>query len=392
VSKVTSLLIKLFIKNGENSNLAVVRTRFGLLSGCVGIALNLVLCTAKFLTGFFSNSIAITVDAVNNLSDAGSSVINLLGFKYAVKPADKEHPFGHGRVEYVAAMAISFVILVMGIELAKNSIAKIANPEPVVFSYLSATILIATMFAKLWLAFFYRDIGRRINSPAMTAVVADSFSDIAATGATLVALIVSRFTDIPFDGYVGLVVSIFVFSAGIGIIKNTIGPLLGEPLDKDLVKNVEKTILSYDGVVGIHDLILHNYGPARILGSVHAEVPADNDIIKSHDTIDLIERDILRDFGIEMVIHMDPIIVNDEHIDLLHALVLDIVLEIDETLAIHDFRVVDGPTHTNLIFDLVVPYSYKINSTELVEMISQRLNRLNSRMFAVITIDRSFTQ
>lgn len=350
------------------------------------------LCAAKFITGYFTNSIAISVDAVNNLSDAGSSVINLLGFKFAGKPADEEHPFGHGRVEYVAALVVSFIILVMGVELAKSSILKIISPEPVIFSYLSASVLLMTMFVKLWLAFFYRNIGRKIESPAMIAVVADSFSDIAATGATLLALIASKFTVIHLDGYIGLIVSIFVFSAGIGIIKNTIGPLLGEPPDEDFVKSIEEKIMSYDGVVGIHDLILHNYGPGRVLGSVHAEVPSDSDIMQSHDTIDLIEREIRHDFGIELVIHMDPIVVNDEHIDLLQAMVLDIVLDIDENFAIHDFRVVDGPTHTNLIFDLVVPYNYQIKSSTIIELIRNALSEVNSRMFAVITVDQSYTK
>jgi len=367
-----------------------IRTQYGVLSGFTGIAVNVLLCIAKFVTGYFTNSIAISVDAANNLADAGSSVINLLGFKYAGKPADEEHPFGHGRVEYVAALAVSFVILIMGIELAKSSVTKIFSPEDVVFSYLSAAVLIITMLVKLWLAFFYRNIGKRIQSPQMIAVVTDSFSDIAATGAALLVLIASKFTDVHIDGFIGLIVSVFVFSAGITIVKNTIGPLLGEPPDEDFVKKVEERILSYDGVSGIHDLILHNYGPGRLLGSVHAEVPADSNMMKSHDTIDLIEREIRQDFGIELVIHMDPVVVNDEHIDLLHAMVLDIVLEIDENLAIHDFRVVDGPTHTNLIFDLVVPYNYKIIGSKLTEMIAKKLANVNSRMFAVITVEQSY--
>ena len=366
--------------------------RLGLLSGFTGIAVNLLLCFAKFITGYFTNSIAISVDAANNLADAGSSVINLLGFKFAGKPADEEHPFGHGRVEYVAALAVSFIILIMGIELAKSSVAKIFSPEDVVFSYFSAAVLIMTMLVKLWLAFFYRTIGRKIQSPQMIAVVTDSFSDIAATGAALLVLIFSKFSQVHIDGFVGLIVSVFVFSAGIRIVKDTISPLLGEPPDEDFVKQVEERILSYDGVSGIHDLILHNYGPGRLLGSVHAEVPSDSNMMKSHDTIDLIEREIRQNFGIELVIHMDPIVVNDDHIDLLHAMVLDIVLEIDESLAIHDFRVVDGPTHTNLIFDLVVPYHYEITGNKLTEMIAKKLTGVNSRMFAVITVEQSYTK
>ncbi len=370
----------------------IVRTRYGILSGFVGICLNLALCAAKFITGTMTNSIAITVDAANNLSDAGSSVINLMGFKFADKPADEEHPFGHGRLEYIAALVVSLVILLMGIELAKNSIAKIISPEPVIFKWISVLILVFTMFAKLWLAFFYRNVGKRINSPAMSAVVADSLSDIAATGSTLFALFVSKFTSIPIDGYIGLIVSVFVFSAGIGIIKNTIGPLLGEPPEEEFVKAIEKKILSYDGVVGMHDLLLHNYGPGRIFGSVHAEVPSSTNIMQSHDTIDLIEREIKQEFGIELVIHMDPIVVDDEHIDLLHALVLDMVLEIDDSLSIHDFRVVDGPTHTNLVFDLVTPHNYPIKSINLINDVSKRLSKLNDKYYAVINVEQSFTK
>lgn len=388
----TALLIRLSQRNCKSALQTEVRIRLGLLSGFTGIAVNLLLCFAKFITGYFTNSIAISVDAANNLADAGSSVINLLGFKFAGKPADEEHPFGHGRVEYVAALAVSFIILIMGIELAKSSVAKIFSPEDVVFSYFSAAVLIMTMLVKLWLAFFYRTIGRKIQSPQMIAVVTDSFSDIAATGAALLVLIFSKFSQVHFDGFIGLIVSVFVFSAGIKIVKDTIGPLLGEPPDEDFVKKVEERILSYDGVSGIHDLILHNYGPGRLLGSVHAEVPSDSNMMKSHDTIDLIEREIRQDFGIELVIHMDPIVVNDEHIDLLHAMVLDIVLEIDESLAIHDFRVVDGPTHTNLIFDLVVPYHYEITGNKLTEMIAKKLAGVNSRMFAVITVEQSYTK
>jgi len=351
------------------------------------------LCIAKFITGALTQSIAITVDAANNLSDTGSSIINLLAFKFADKPADEEHPFGHGRLEYISALIVSIIILIVGVEFAKSSITKIIKPEPVVFSYLAAGILIMTMFAKLWLAIFYRSVGKRITSQAMSAVVLDSLIDIGATGSTLIALIVSKFfPTIHIDGYIGLVVSVFVFSAGIGIIRNTIGPLLGEPPDVEFVKNIEKKILSYDGVLGIHDLMLHNYGPGRVFGSVHAEVPADNNIILSHDTIDLIEREVKQEFGIELVIHMDPIVVDDEHIDRLHALVLDMILEIDDKLAIHDFRVVDGPTHTNLVFDLVTPHKYPVSSSKLIQEVSEKLSKLNNKYYAVITVEQGYTK
>lgn len=378
------------MKDSKNPALSAVRTRYGLLSGVVGIVVNILLCGVKFVVGSIANSIAISVDAVNNLSDAGSSIISLLGFKFAGKPADEEHPFGHGRIEYVSALIVSFIILLMGFEAAKTSIDKILNPEDVRFSVLSASVLAATMAVKLWLAFFYKNIDKKIDSPAVKALVVDSLSDIVATGATLTVLIVSLFSKVQIDGYIGLIVAVFIFSSGIGIVKTTIGPLLGEPPEEAFVKNIEKKILSYEGVLGIHDLLLHNYGPGRIFGSVHVEVPSNIDVLKSHDTVDRIEHDIKKEFGIDVVIHMDPLVVDDVHIDLLHALVLDMVLGIDEQLSIHDFRVVEGLTHTNLIFDLVTPYKYPVKSSVLAGEIRTRLNKLNSRYHAVVTVEQSF--
>jgi cation diffusion facilitator family transporter len=350
------------------------------------------LCSVKFFIGSITNSIAITVDAANNLADAGSSIINLLGFKFAGKPADDEHPFGHGRIEYVSALIVAFIILMMGVELAKSSIGKIITPEDIHFSFLSAGVLAIAMFAKLWLAFFYRNIGKKIDSPTMKAMFTDSLSDIVATGATLLVLVFSLFSTVNIDGYIGLIVAALILLAGIGIIKSTIGPLLGEPPEETYVKKIEERVLSYDGIIGIHDLILHNYGPGRVFGSVHAEIPANNDIMKSHDTIDTIERDIKLEFGMNMVIHMDPLVVDDDHIDLLHALVLDLVLDIDEQLSMHDFRVVEGPTHTNLIFDLVTPHNFHIKSSVLIDEICTRLSKLNSNYYAVITVEQSFVK
>lgn len=386
----TNLLIKLFIKEAHNLESPLVRTRFGVMSGGVGVILNLLLFAAKLLTGTMTNSISITVDAFNNLSDAGSSSVTLFGFRLAGKPADKEHPFGHGRLEYIAALIISFAILMMGVELLKASFDKILHPQPVVFRIAAVVILVASMAAKLWLAYFNRQIGRRIHSPAMSAVVADSLSDTAATGVTLIALIVSPYTNLPLDGYIGLLVATFVFAAGIGILKETVGPLLGEPPAKSLVQEIQQTILAYDGVVGIHDLILHNYGPGRLFGSVHAEVCAEEDIMKSHDTIDLIERDIKTRFGVNMVIHMDPLVTDDAHVNALYKMTEEIVHGIDEALSIHDFRVVEGPTHTNLIFDLVTPHKYKSKSAGLIRTVCDKINASDCRCFAVITVEQSF--
>lgn len=387
---VTNLLVKLFVKDAHDFDSPLVRTRYGVMSGSVGIVLNILLFAAKLLTGALTNSISITIDAFNNLSDAGSSGVTLVGFRLAGKPADKEHPFGHGRLEYVAALVVSFAILMMGVELIKASFDKILHPQPLVFRTAAVAILAASMAAKLWLAYFNRQIGRRIHSPAMSAVVADSLSDTAATGVTLIALIVSRYTDLPLDGYIGLLVAAFVFAAGIGILKETVGPLLGEPPAKELVQEIQQTILAYEGVVGIHDLILHNYGPGRLFGSVHAEVCAEEDIMKSHDTIDLIERDIKGRFGVDMVIHMDPLVTDDARVNALCEMTEKIVRGIDETLSIHDFRVVDGPTHTNLIFDLVTPYGYKAKSAALITTVCDKISESDSRCFAVITVEQSF--
>lgn len=389
---ITALLIKLFVKDSKNAGSpANLRTRYGLLSGVVGIVVNVSLCGIKFVIGSITGSIAISVDAVNNLADAGSSVISLVGFRFARKPADEEHPFGHGRVEYISALIVSFIILMMGVEAAKTSIQKIINPESIRFSLLPVAVLAITMLVKLWLAFFYRKVDKKIDSPAIRALVTDSLSDIVATGATLFVLVFSLFSTVQIDGYIGLLVAVFIFLAGIGIIKDTIGPLLGEPPEEAFVKRIEKKILSYEGVIGIHDLLLHNYGPGRIFGSVHAEVPAGTDIMKSHDIIDNIEREVKQEFGIALVIHMDPLVVDDVHIELLHALVLDLILDIDERLSMHDFRVVEGLTHTNLIFDLVTPHKYPMKSSVLVSEIRKRLSKLNSNYYAVVTVEQSYT-
>lgn len=386
----TCLLIKLFVKDSGNIRSQTVRTRYGLLSGWVGIFLNILLFGAKLTAGSLTNSISITADAINNLSDAGSSAVTLLGVRFAGKPSDDEHPFGHGRFEYISALIVSFIILAMGIELAKNSVDKIIHPEPLIFSFPVVLILAATMFAKLWLAFFNRRLGKRINSPTMQAVVKDSLSDIAATSATLVSLIVSKYTGISIDGYMGIIVAGFIFSAGIGIIKSIIGPLLGESPNQDLVIKIKEKILSYEDITGLHDLILHNYGPGRFFGSVHAEVPVDIDIIQGHDTADLIERDIKREYGISMVVHIDPIAVSDERTNYLKSRVADIVASIDERYEIHDFRIVESPSHTNLIFDLVIPHKHSVKRRDIAFQLENKIRELDETYYAVITVEHTF--
>lgn len=386
----TQLLIKLFVKDYQNTESEAVRVRYGTLSGLVGIAINIILSVSKMIFGAITKSISIIADGANNTFDAISSIINLVGFKISGKPADDEHPFGHGRIEYVSALTLSFFILIMGVELIKTSIDKFRNPETVIFSVPAVIVLIISILAKLWLAIFNRNVGKRINSVAVNAIVTDSLGDIAATTCSLIALISSKFTDLPIDAVMGIVVALVIIYAGIDIIKGTIGPLLGEPPEKEIVDRLEKLVMSYDGVVGIHDLVLHCYGHSKIYGSLHAEVPADIDILHSHDTIDLIERQVKEQLGIEISIHMDPII-NDERTHELKSEVNRIVKEICPEASIHDFRIVDGPTHTNLIFDALLPRKSPLTEQEFNDLITSKIKELDKKYFTVINIDRSFT-
>lgn len=386
----TDLLIKIFIKDCENTDNEKLRIKYGILSGIVGIILNFILSVFKMIFGALTKSISIVADGANNIFDAISSIISLAGFKISGKPADDEHPFGHGRVEYVSALTLAFFILLMGVELIKSSIDKFKNPEAVIFSIPAVIVLVFSILAKIWLAVFNKKIGKRIHSVTVNAVVADSIGDIAATTCSLIALIASKFTDFPVDAVMGIIVALVVIYAGIGIIKDTMGPLLGEPPDKETVEKLEKTVLSYDGVIGIHDLVLHSYGHSRIIGSVHAEVPADRDLLVSHDLIDTIERDIRNHLGIEISIHMDPVVVNDEHTEKYKTMLGEIIAEISPEITMHDFRIVDGPTHTNLIFDLVLPRKSELTEQDLKDMVDSMVTAKDSRCFTVINIDRTY--
>lgn len=383
-------LVKLFIKDSENTKSTVVREKYGILSGVTGIIVNVILAAAKFLIGTMSRSIAITGDALNNLSDAGSNIVTLVGFKMANAKPDKEHPFGHGRIEYVAALVVGFIVELMGVELIKTSIEKIKTPEPAVFSAAAVVVLLFSMTGKIWLALFNRYLGKRIDSPAMTAVVADSISDTVATASTLLALILSCFTSLPVDGIFGIVVALFIMYSGFGILKESVGIILGTPPSKELVDELKKFILSHDGIIGMHDLVIHSYGATRTFASVHVEVPSTIDILKAHDTTDLIEREVQKRFGIQLVVHLDPLVVNDERVDELHSLVIGYCREIDPSLSIHDFRVVDGPTHTNLIFDLVVPFGFKYSEKQTKELLKEKIQSENENYFAVITAESSY--
>ncbi len=385
-----AILIKLFIRDSENTGNIKVREAYGTLGSITGIVLNLVLAVAKYFAGVISGSISVTADAINNLSDAGSSIISLIGVKLSTKPADKDHPYGHGRVEYISALAVSFVVLLMGIELFKSSVDKITNPVPVKFNWVSLIILVVSILAKLWLGFLNKQLGTKINSAPMIAVMKDSFSDCLATGVALVAIIVSAFSEIAVDGYLGIIVAGFIFLAGFNILKDTMADLLGKPADREFTEEIEKKILSYNKIVGVHDMIIHDYGPGRKFASAHAEVSSKDDIMEIHDIIDLAERDILNEYGLIISIHTDPIVTDDERINQLKDMTTKIVKEISEEMSIHDFRVVDGPTHTNLIFDLIAPHKFHMNNDEIRKAIEDKLSKIDERYFVVITIEHSF--
>lgn len=382
-------LIRRFVPDWQQVQRTDVRERYGTLAAAVGILSNIFLCIIKGLIGLFSGSIAVTADAVNNLSDAGSSVITLLAFKIAGKPADEEHPYGHARMEYISGMAVSFIIILLGLELMGSSFEKILHPEEVGVSALTYLVLIVSIAVKLWQGMFNRNLGKRISSEALQATAADSLNDVFSTGAVLLSTLVYQFTAIPIDGWVGMLVAIFITISGVKLIMETGSPLLGQAPDPQMVRELEEKITAYDGVIGIHDLQVHNYGPGRVFATVHAEVPANRDILVSHDIIDNIEREVGHEMNLNLVIHMDPVVTDDERLNQLHAQVQQIVAGIDSNLSMHDFRAVFGPTHTNLVFDVVVPPGFSLSDSELSRRIEQQVQTLGS-YFCVITVDHNY--
>ena len=382
-------LIRRFVPDWQQVQRTDVRERYGTLAAAVGILSNIFLCIIKGLIGLFSGSIAVTADAVNNLSDAGSSVITLLAFKIAGKPADEEHPYGHARMEYISGMAVSFIIILLGLELMGSSFEKILHPEEVGVSALTYLVLIVSIAVKLWQGMFNRSLGKRISSEALQATAADSLNDVFSTGAVLLSTLVYQFTAIPIDGWVGMLVAIFITVSGVKLIMETGSPLLGQAPDPQMVRELEEKITAYDGVIGIHDLQVHNYGPGRVFATVHAEVPANRDILVSHDIIDNIEREVGHEMNLNLVIHMDPVVTDDERLNHLHAQVQQIVVGIDSNLSMHDFRAVFGPTHTNLVFDVVVPPGFSLSDSELSRRIEQQVQTLGS-YFCVITVDHNY--
>lgn len=384
-------LIRRFVPDWQQVQRTDVRERYGTLAAAVGILSNIFLCIIKGLIGLFSGSIAVTADAVNNLSDAGSSVITLLAFKIAGKPADEEHPYGHARMEYISGMAVSFIIILLGLELMGSSFEKILHPEEVGVSALTYLVLIVSIAVKLWQGMFNRNLGKRISSEALQATAADSLNDVFSTGAVLLSTLVYQFTAIPIDGWVGMLVAIFITVSGVKLIMETGSPLLGQAPDPQMVRELEEKITAYDGVIGIHDLQVHNYGPGRVFATVHAEVPANRDILVSHDIIDNIERDFQRDMGIQLVIHLDPVVTGDERTNKLREQVGSLLHVVYPQAAMHDFRVVWGVTHSNVVFDVAVPFSLADSDDQVKERIAQAVSTLDPTYRAVVTVDREST-
>ena len=385
-----SLLSKIFIKNHTDFKDVAVRRAYGMLCGICGIVLNLFLFGVKFLAGTLTGSIAITADAFNNLADAGSSIITLFGFRLAGQKPDPEHPFGHGRMEYISGLFVSIAILIMGYELAKTSIDKILHPQLIQGSTISIVILLVAVLVKLYIMLYNFSIGKKINSVAMRATAKDSLSDTLSTIVVLASTLIGTYADLAIDGWCGILVSVFIFISGITALKETIGPLLGQPPEPEFITEIETIVNSHPEVLGIHDLIVHNYGPGRQMISLHAEVSADSDLSLIHDTIDNIERELIEKTGAHAVIHMDPIVTNDEKLNELKSVIRDYAKSLSESLSIHDFRMVDGPTHTNIIFDVLVPFHFSITDEELRRSFAEYIHNIDERYFAVIEIDKDY--
>lgn len=387
----TNFLIKHFIPNASDVKSPAVRQRYGVVSSVVGILCNALLCTAKIAAGLLTGAVSIVADGINNLSDGGSCVVSLLGFKMAGKPADDKHPFGHGRIEYVAGLIVSFIIVLMGVELAKTSLDKIFHPEEISFSWITPAVLGISILVKLWMCFFNRKMGDKIDSAVLRATAMDSLSDVAATSAVLAGFVIGYWARVNLDGYLGVLVALFILYTGVSTAKGTLDLLLGEAPDPEFVKQIQQEVLSYPEIIGVHDLIVHNYGPGHSVISLHAEVPCDVDILKIHDTIDNAERDLKKKFDCEVVIHMDPIVTDDKETNEIHQKLSSIVRLLDSRVTIHDFRMVKGPTHTNLIFDIVVPHQFRLTDDQVVESLRQAVKALDARYEIVVNVDKAYT-
>ena len=386
-----TLLINMLIRDKENVTNSKVRENYGVLCSGYGIFLNICLFAGKYLAGVLSASISMMADAFNNLSDAGSSIISLIGFKLASKKPDPGHPFGHGRIEYLAGLGVSALIVIMGYQLCLNSFSKIRHPEETVFSTVSIIILSVSILVKFYMSFYSKKIGKKIDSQTLQATATDSMSDTISTFVVLIGSLITHFTGIKLDGYLGMFVGILILIAGIKSAIEVISPLLGEAPSEEFIKSVEKIVMSYDEIVGIHDLIVHDYGPGRLMITLHAEVPADGNVLNLHDVIDRAEYELGQKLNCHATIHMDPVSVGDEYVDSLKAKVKEILSNMEGIVNFHDFRVVKGNTHTNLVFDVVASYSLKRSDDEIKLDIFNKIQEYDPKLFSVITVDRDFT-
>lgn len=385
----TDLILRIFVRDHKNTENPAVRDKCGRVAGAVGIVTNFLLFLMKIIVGTVFHSVSVTADAVNNLTDSGSSVVTLIGFKMASKPADEKHPFGHARIEYLSGVIVSFIVIFLGLQLGMSSIEKIITPEENALTPVALVVLVISILAKLWQCLFYRKVGRMIKSESVEATSKDSRNDVIATSVVLLGAVITMLTGVNLDGYMGAAVALFIVFSGVQLTISTADPLLGQAPEGELVQTITEKMLSYPGIIGMHDLAVHNYGVGRCFASAHCEVDAKNDILVSHDLIDNIERDFSRDLGIHMVIHLDPVIVGDARTDALHCKVQSLVTALYPTVTIHDFRVIWGVTHSNIVFDAAVPFAVKDSDAVITQKLEAEIQKLDPDYRTVVTIDRS---
>lgn len=384
----TDLILRIFVRDHKNTEDPAVRDKCGRVAGAVGIVTNFLLFLMKIIVGTVFHSVSVTADAVNNLTDSGSSVVTLIGFKMASKPADEKHPFGHARIEYLSGVIVSFIVVFLGLQLGMSSIEKILTPEENALTPVALVVLVISILAKLWQCLFYRKVGRMIKSESVEATSKDSRNDVIATSVVLLGAVITMLTGVNLDGYMGAAVALFIVFSGVQLTISTADPLLGQAPEGELVQTITEKMLSYPGIIGMHDLAVHNYGVGRCFASAHCEVDAKNDILVSHDLIDNIERDFSRDLGIHMVIHLDPVIVGDARTDALHCKVQSLVTALYPTVTIHDFRVIWGVTHSNIVFDAAVPFAVKDSDAVITKKLEAEIQKLDPDYRTVVTIDR----
>ena len=384
----TDLILRIFVRDHKNTEDPAVRDKCGRVAGAVGIVTNFLLFLMKIIVGTVFHSVSVTADAVNNLTDSGSSVVTLIGFKMASKPADEKHPFGHARIEYLSGVIVSFIVIFLGLQLGMSSIEKILTPEENALTPVALVVLVISILAKLWQCLFYRKVGRMIKSESVEATSKDSRNDVIATSVVLLGAVITMLTGVNLDGYMGAAVALFIAFSGVQLTISTADPLLGQAPEGELVQTITEKMLSYPGIIGMHDLAVHNYGVGRCFASAHCEVDAKNDILVSHDLIDNIERDFSRDLGIHMVIHLDPVIVGDARTDALHCKVQSLVTALYPTVTIHDFRVIWGVTHSNIVFDAAVPFAVKDSDAVITQKLEAEIQKIDPDYRTVVTIDR----